>query len=248
MMSLPVLRQPKRVYAKAPKSIPVLDQYPLYALDFNGASGSVDVGMTTFAPTEMALSAWIKTTLGGRAIIGRLNGAWAAALNGDFVLFSNDAGADAFVCIMGGNQLRIKYNTSVIDGRWHFITVAWDGSITRLYVDKRLDNTTPMSGNFQASTNKILIGRREYATSPAYFRGLIGQPLIYQQNRSFPEVHHNIRNPMNPVRNGLALWLPMIEGQGTSVADFSGQGNNGTITGGVSWYEMALYEAQADIL
>jgi len=247
-MSIPVLRQPKRVYTKAPKSIPVLDQYPLYALDFDGTSGYVGVGMTTFAPTEMALFAWIKTTLGKRVIIGRLNSAWATAPDGDFVLFSGGVGVDAFICRMGGNQLRISYNTSVIDGRWHFVAVTWDGSTTRLYVDGRLDNSTPMSGAFQASTNKILIGRREYAASPAYFRGLIGQPLIYQQNRSFPEVHHNMRNPMNPVRNGLALWLPIIEGQGTNVADFSGQGNNGTITGGVSWYEMALYEALADVL
>src|ERR1700722_8824684 len=38
-----------------------------------------------------------------------------------------------------------------------------------------------------------------------------------------------------PVTNGLALGLPFTEGSGTTVYDQSGNGNNGTLSGGVTW-------------
>jgi hypothetical protein len=37
----------------------------------------------------------------------------------------------------------------------------------------------------------------------------------------------------------------MIEGLGTTVNDYSGFGNNGTLYGGVSWRELMKYEIPA---
>jgi hypothetical protein len=76
-----------------------------------------------------------------------------------------------------------------------------------------------------------------------YFNGLIALPRIYNIALSLAEIHRNIRNPLNPVRGGLVLWLPMVEGFGTAVRDFSGYGNNGTIYGAL-WSDLAKCEVQ----
>ena len=38
-----------------------------------------------------------------------------------------------------------------------------------------------------------------------------------------------------PLASGLVLGMPFAEGSGATVYDYSGQGNNGALNGGVTW-------------
>jgi len=54
---------------------------------------------------------------------------------------------------------------------------------------------------------------------------------IYSRALSRSEILHNYRNPNNPIRDGLVLWLDARNVIGNTWYDLSGYGNNGTIYG-----------------
>jgi hypothetical protein len=64
-----------------------------------------------------------------------------------------------------------------------------------------------------------------------FFKGRVGGVRVYNRALSASEVADLYNNPYAGPTQGLVLWLPMNEGTGASVADKSGQGNNGTIYG-----------------
>jgi len=191
------------------------------ALSFDGVDDYVDVGMTTFAPTQMTLATWIKTT-SAHVIIGRLNSTWGSAPNGAFVFWSGGAGSNAFYCKMGGNELWLNYLTSVIDGLWHLVILTWDGSTARIYVDGKIDNSTAMSGAFQSSSNKIMIGRREYSASPHYFNGVIDEACVYNRALTAEEIYdHYISSPLSGAQRASVGDIATIylAGEGETLAE-----------------------------
>jgi hypothetical protein len=69
-----------------------------------------------------------------------------------------------------------------------------------------------------------------------FFEGKIGGVKIYDVGLTEAQVSDLYNNPEKIVPDGLAdsalkLWLPMMEGVGTTVYDGSGNGNHGTING-----------------
>jgi len=99
----------------------------------------------------------------------------------------------------------------------------------------------------------VLEWNPDTATHPEYYRRFVlgasvefkefmtvkyGYLRIYNRALSDSEIQHNYLNPMSPVLDGLVLWLKMEEGSGTTVHDYSGYGNHGTIYG-ASWFEVS---------
>ena len=66
---------------------------------------------------------------------------------------------------------------------------------------------------------------------------------IYNRALSDSEIQHNYLNPMNPILDGLVLWLSLEEGSGTTAHDESGNGNDGTIHG-ARWIEVTRLPAR----
>jgi len=87
------------------------------------------------------------------------------------------------------------------------------------------------------SSQDVIIGNSVPLNRP--FGGLIGLVRIYNRALSEEEIKHNMLHHLSPRTEGLALWIPFDEGSGTTVADKSGKGNDGTIYGAV-WEKQAL--------
>jgi len=69
---------------------------------------------------------------------------------------------------------------------------------------------------------------------PYYLGGIkryVAFVRIYNRALSASEISHNYRNPNNPIRSGLVLWLDARNVSGSTWYDLSGNGNNGTISG-----------------
>jgi len=241
-MSLPVLRLPKRVHTRMPKALPLMEQYPLYALSFDGVASYVAVANSPSLNPSSAVTVevWFKTSVvHDGAIVWKPYDAYNSTYG--FAYFGKSYGAIiARVVDSGGTAHGTSFAWSA-DGRWHHLALTYDGSTQRLYLDGVLKASASWSGSIASSTYAVRVGDRE--TAHMYFNGLIALPRVYGRALSLAEIHRNIRNPLNPVRDGLVLFLPMVEGSGTSVRDFSGYGNNGTIYGAV-WRDLAKYEVQ----
>jgi len=116
--------------------------------------------------------------------------------------------------------------------RWHhLIGRVRDGEIALIVDLTEISRTIPESLTLVTNDNPLKIG------TYGYFHGDIVLIRIYNQALSPTEIQHNYLNPMNPVTDGLVLWLKMEEGLGTTVHDYSGYGNDGTIYG-ATWKEI----------
>jgi len=243
-LSLPVLRLPKRVHPRVPKCLPIMEQYPLYALSFDGVDDYVGVANSASLNPSSAVTveAWFKTSVvHDGAIVWKPYGTYNPTYG--FAYFGKAYNTIEGRVVDSGGTLHGVSFAWTADGRWHHLALTYDGSTLKIYLDGVLKSSASWSGSIASSTYAVRLGDRE--TEHMYFNGLIALPRIYSGALSLAEIHRNIRNPLNPVRDGLVLFLPMIEGSGTTVRDFSGYGNNGTLYNGVSWRELAKYEVQA---
>ncbi|RLE42308.1 hypothetical protein DRJ16_05020 [Candidatus Woesearchaeota archaeon] len=120
---------------------------------------------------------------------------------------------------------------------WACLAGTWDNDskIQSVYVNGNLDRSLEKPGK----SPNIRVGppTRIGRYGDFYGAGLVAFALIYNRALSATEIRHNYLNPMSPVTDGLVLWLKMEEGSGTTVHDYSGYGNDGTIYG-ATWKEI----------
>jgi hypothetical protein len=239
-----VLRQPKRVYPRMPKRLPLIEQYPLYTLSFNGTDGYMDCGNSVSLDITDAITVefWLKTD---RAIDYQF--ALSKGSGGSGYEFAFDSIPRVDWEMRNGTNLWLASARFTYVNAWHHFAGTFDGStgVGILYIDGVLKGQVTGASIGSNPTAKLYIGAR--APSNLATRGFIALVRIYHRVLSQVEIQYNIYNPLNPIRDGLVLFLPMIEGLGTAVYDYSGQGNNGTLYGGVSWRELMKYELPAAI-
>ena len=206
-----------------------------YALDFNGTDDYVDAGSDTSLDdlTSYTYTAWIKpdvvnTWLG---IIAKdelyAYGSLHIMNPGRLVGYRMYDGTDAqsYSPAVGG---------TISAGSWQHVAMTYDQSGDRkiyLYVDgaeiSSYSEQTASTGTISTDASETLyIGK-----AGAYeFDGIIDDVRIWNRALSPTEISDLYQG--NPVsRTGLVgEWL-MNEGDGVAVADSSGQGNNGDMTG-----------------
>lgn len=242
-MSVPILRYPKRVYPRMPKRPPLMEQYPLYSLLFDGATGyGTYPDFNMLAWTELTFEVGVKPSSlpAGTTII------IAHGEDGLAELQMTTGAVRIAICTEPVGWYFSPAQALVAD-QWVHLVGTWKrNDVVALYVNGALVGTTavPDLGLYDYTGIGATISAWNHGTSN-FFPGVIALPRIYDRVLSPAERQHNIYNPLNPVRNGLFLWLPMIEGQGLSVADYSGLGNNGALFGGVTWSELQKYEVPA---
>jgi len=244
-MSLPVLRLPKRVYPKAPKLLPIMEQYPLYALEFPG--GASDYVEASDSPSldildALSIGVWVyriaasgdpveelvkkdKNYLFRLAPDGTLRGMWWIA-----------------------PTTRYNYSSSysVGTGLWRYVglVVPSDATQAKFYTNGSfVDISYTTTSDAQDLTNPLEIGG--VAAGNEQLNGFMAVVHVYNRALSLYEFQRNMYNPLNPIREGLVLFFPMIEGYGSTVRDYSGYGNDGALHGGVSWVELMKYEIPA---
>jgi len=87
-------------------------------------------------------------------------------------------------------------NSVVSASQWTNVTVTYDGSLVRMYLNGNLDNSTAYTGSLFAGNAELYIGASA-DTSPFYFDGVIDEVKIH---RTFPtydatiKAHCNINN------------------------------------------------------
>jgi len=240
-----VLRQPKRIYRRLPRRLPLIDQYPLYAVALDGSSGYLTVPNSPSLRgfTELTIMCWLKPGPYTGATRYLFDGGYWTAQGGLLAwLFDTSNHIRFYLKNTAGETTGIDPAIPFTPNKWNAVGMVWDGATARHIHNGKLIGTGSISGTVDP-TQDLFVGCKADLTS--FCDTSIALLLIYNRELSLYEIQRNIYNPLAPVRDGLVLFLPMLEGSGTSVADYSGQGNNGTLHGGVSWVELAKYEIPA---
>lgn len=199
---------------------------PQYALNFNGShSISVPHSTTLDISDNFSAFATIRTTGDTDRIINK----WSSL---GWLMDTNPTGNLRVRVFDGTNN--IDYNTTAVnDGNWHIVGFTYTrGSATglKLYVDGVQVGVSQDTTAFTtAITNTSVVGIADIpSTTGTRFVGDIDNPMIYNRVLSDAEI---AAYRYSVVPTGPVMRLNFNEGSGTAVADSSGNGNNGTITG-----------------
>ena len=202
-------------------------------LSFDGENDYVEVSNTVIPPNslELTVEVWFKLISTGdevRALVkqgtGTLYGLWVIYTQYNDWLRFQVRGAD------GTYSTSLKFQGVELD-RWYQAIGVKTSSEIRLYVNNELKD----SASFDKPVGIDEPTRIGYDPTWNYpSNAFIALVRAYNRALSGSEIQHNYHNPMNPITDGLVLWLQMDEGSGSTVYDRSGNGNHGTIYG-ASW-------------
>ena len=119
------------------------------ALSFNGKDNyvKIDYSSTLDITTPFTVGAWVKC----QDSTG-LNYQWlytnfdddAARYSGFSLSLEGDTAKDlkaTLVIYNGGNAWRPRGTTNIVDDQWHHTVGVWDGSLMKIYVDGKLENS-----------------------------------------------------------------------------------------------------------
>ena len=211
-----------------------------YYLDFDGTNDEVTTNFSgsSARPLNKTYSFWYKSTTTGknRSVFGyggEKKGAFTPNFNSGRPLMWN------------GNNWYVYWDDTSAqdDGEWHHWMVFNDvESIvdSKLYVDGTLidinqTRTTGTISNLQNQTQPLTIGSfRNNSTNAGYhFEGSIREFAVFSGDKtSNASIFYNGGIPYDLSDEAdLQGYWQMNEGSGTTVADLSGEGNDGTIDG-----------------
>jgi len=228
------------------------------ALDFDGTNDYVITSLNSINPSTTAFtaSAWVKlnSTSAQQIIIQQLDGTGTGR---NFIGFdSSGCGDNKFYSYLGGSCT--STNSTYIDNVWYHVTVTWDLTTMKIYINGNLENSgTPTA---ESANGEIIIGiGKDLSSSP--MNGLIDHVKIYDYVRTPEQIHYDmatgspiahfsfdegygttVHNQMEKNgEHGLVSWWKFDDStSGTSPAPQDSMGiNNGTWGGGATYTNTA---------
>ena len=228
-----------------------------YAMQFNGTNQYVTFGRASKLGVEtFTIEGWFKRT--GTGVTADTGGVVAEPLitkgrgesdnsNVDMNYFIGIRPADGFLVAdfedgANGANHPIVGTSSVLDGAWHHVALAYEPSGTnmllKLYLDGSLQNTVTVTKLLPRadSIQHAALGTALNSTGVAsgYFNGLIDEVRIWDYARTQTEINTNKSVEILAAPGLLGRW-GLNEGSEAQVNDTSGRGVNGTATNNPTW-------------
>jgi len=212
-----------------------------YALKFDGTNDYVNCGSGSafhITGNQITIEAWIYTD--------NINQTWqkvAGKQTGDvgiysLVIESNTKKPALWLRIgtTGGSiqgwGRRVIANTALEQDKWYHIAATYDGTTASIYINGKLDNSTPCTGDINADSSiPFYIGKNNIS---AHFNGRIDEVRLWDVGRTADQIRANMYKEIGTHTN-LKAYYKMSDGSGTSLTDNSGNDNTGTLTNGPIW-------------
>ena len=217
---------------QSPKGYNRAALYSGKALDFDGVNDVVNGEAPNLPSSDYTICTYFRIdylSVGGMITWGdfatgerRSMLIWDGGHNGKYTLRSSTYGSNP------------EGSTYLKTGEWYLgcVSVASNGE-AKIYLNGQLDGSGTNTLNAYTNTD-YLVGRTRATTE--FFDGALSNTRIFNQVLTAAQVADLYNNPEKVVPTGvdntaLKLWLPMMEGAGTTAYDGSGNGNHGTISG-----------------
>ena len=196
--------------------------------NFSNSTITIGTGNTFFPAATFTLSAWIKTPgLGaGMSINGILSITYGVTM------YLNGSGNLNFRMDNGTSVPAISFAQNLQDDQWHHVTVLFDGTSQKMFIDGELKKTSAFPGWLGITrwmTNAAVIGQENNNGSVYRFNGLINDVRIYDHALSDKEIyelskakvlHYTFDDFQEPTKNlyvvsETARTLAIVDANGT---------------------------------
>lgn len=201
----------------ATKSYSVLAQKSAVgsALDFDGINDHVKLDGGFSAMSSFAFSAWV----------------YPSDLTNGKIISSSD-----FELTIAGGGIKFQSATigtvnypAVEKDSWTHVTVTYDGTTLRLYLNGTEVKTLATTGSLPA-VGSITLGK-DNLTACCYFSGKLDELRMWNKSLTLDEVRAGMSDCIEGTEANLAAYYRFDDGAGSSaLSDFSGHNHTGTLT------------------
>ena len=201
-----------------------------YSLSFDGSSDYVLIPYdNSFNVNNLTIEAWVYSgNFNQNGFIfekGPINSQYSLFFEGLNLTFrTQHSGNSENNFVINSSDIGFTSNT------WHHLAASYDGTTKKIFVDGSLVASTACTGALLSNTAGSIIGA--YGGSGAHhynFSGLIDEIEVWNIALTESEIQENMFNNLTGNENGLVGYWNFNEGEGTTLTDISGNGNNGTI-------------------
>jgi hypothetical protein len=154
------------------------------ALSFNGVNNYVEIpNNNAFNSQFISVSAWFQRS-GGLGtnwipLVGKWNNNW-------IFYFKSDNHLQFYIKNPDSSERFVTSTTVFNDlNTWHQVVGTYDGSNIKIYVDGKLEGTTPNVAGILTGSAPVRIGRDQVAD---YFNGIIDEVRVYSRSLSATEI------------------------------------------------------------
>lgn len=206
------------------------------ALDFGQFNSSSYVTIpaslnTVFNTNNVTLEGWFKfdanivgfPMLIGEAYIGDLKITFCMHKQGNNI----NAGFYNNGWTVATSASTIQYNT------WMHIAATYDQTSIKIYINGNLDATFNTNSVLPTGSESWYIGKRW--DSNEFFRGVMDEIRVWNVARTQAQIQASMNTSVPTNSAGLRAYYKLDESAGTSTADATGNGYNGTLTNGSTW-------------
>jgi len=200
-------------------------------LTFDGKDDFIDCGSgINLTNTSFTIEFWAKRKITGKFDLIVSQGEQKK----NHCLHIGFRDSDLFTLAFWGDDLNTGKFT---DTDWHHWSCVYDQQRQQqiIYRDGQLE-ACRQPANYQGTGN-FYIGALK-GTS-AFFEGQLADLRIWQEVRTPQEIQDAMNSRLTGNESGLMAYWPLDEGEGTTIKDKTGNGNDGTITGAV-WEQMEI--------
>ena len=165
------------------------------ALSFDGSDDYVRIERSSSldATSEVTVEAWICP----RAYVSGLGD------NSHIVSRTNTGGGHVYVLSLYPDSHKASYSVNPFPDQhasnadiqlnvWTHLTMTYDGSYVRLYINGEFDSSYELSGAIETTPNWLAIGCNSYGSTYAHFNGTIDEVRIYNRALSQEEIRSHI--------------------------------------------------------
>ena len=217
-------------------------------LDYNGSnnytytSNVALIAGNSQTYNKVTWSAWVKPNSGAvasKTIVHK---------NNEFRLMTDASGNPSCSIYSGGVWQTAAVSSAALEvNKWSHLACVYNGSNIYVYVNGVQRGSQGQSGNI-TSVNSTAVNIGRDSAGSGYFSGSIDEVKVYPYARTATQIQQDYNAGLagmgtsqgaaatigsdSPkwMTDGLVGWWKMDETEGTTVADASGNGNNGTLT------------------
>lgn len=232
---------------------PITDRFTASISQSNtGQTGILVANSASLNPTDfVCVECRFKPIAGYNMVL--FDNSTSGVTNSYFLSVDGLGNLNWFSTIGGVGKNIIGTSVKAMRNAWNLVSAFYTGSSIQICLNGSLVSTLAASGTLGTNSGQLRIG--QYYNSAVTTCGLLTTPRVY--HRVYSLADHQDRYYRNrddaTARSGLVLSFPMTEGALTSIADDSGNGNNGTYSNSiwsrdVPYLERPCYPSFAQVL
>ncbi len=227
---------------------------PKNCLIFDGIDDFVTTGAALVnLSNNMTVEAWFNTTnsthYNSIATIEK-----TAAGSNDFLQILTNSSGNIYLDDANNAQI-ITTSESYNDGNWHHVAFVRNAAIKTIYLyvdgDLKGTRTYTYSGSIDPDM-ELRFGNSEYLGGSYQMDGMLDEIRIWDDVRTITEIRDNMCKTLTGSESNLVGYYTFDNTSGTTLQDFTGNGNDGTLTNMADedWvvsYSMVLAKDASDV-